>query len=229
MSLPLSHYSSFIFDCDGVVLDSNHIKTEAFWLSAEPYGGPAADALVAYHVAHGGISRYAKFNYFLDILVPKCASSTNGPGLDALLADFASHVCAGLQTCQIAEGLDRLRKGTEHARWLIVSGGDQAELRTIFQKRGISGLFDGGIFGSPATKVEILEREIASGTIKQPALMLGDSRVDHEAALASGLDFVFVSQWTEFADWENYCRRYEIRSIRQVSDLLSERPAVLSC
>lgn len=55
---------------------------------------------------------------------------------------------------------------------LIVSGGDQAELRDVFSQRGISEWFDGGIFGSPDSKDEILARELANGNIDQPALFV---------------------------------------------------------
>lgn len=49
--------TTLVFDCDGVVLNSNRIKTEAFRVVAAPYGDAAAGALVQYHLAHGGISR----------------------------------------------------------------------------------------------------------------------------------------------------------------------------
>ena len=37
---------TWFFDCDGVILDSNAAKTEAFRMVATPYGGEAAEALV---------------------------------------------------------------------------------------------------------------------------------------------------------------------------------------
>ena len=211
---------TIVFDCDGVILDSNSIKTEAFRLAAQPYGSAAAEALVAYHVANGGISRYAKFTYFLEELVPQHAPGIEGPGIDELLASFADCVRAGLETCQVAEELENLRATTENARWLIVSGGDQSELRSIFKTRGLAELFDGGIYGSPDTKSTILDREMESANIAAPALFLGDSRYDHEAAVASQLDFVFVSQWTEFKAWKSYCRSHSLRCIRSPRDLV---------
>ena len=216
----LGDYRTLVFDCDGVVLDSNRIKTEAFRLAAQPYGSAAAEALVAYHVANGGISRYAKFAYFLEELVPQHAPGIEGPGIDELLASFSDCVRAGLETCQVAEELEKLRRATRNARWLIVSGGDQSELRSIFAIRGLAELFDGGIFGSPDTKSTILDREIESANIAAPALFLGDSRYDHEAAVASQLDFVFVSQWTEFMAWKSYCRSHGLRCIRSPRDLV---------
>ena len=219
----LSDYKALVFDCDGVVLDSNRIKTDAFRLAAQPYGSAAAEALVAYHVANGGISRYAKFAYFLEELVPQHAPGIEGPGIDELLASFADCVRAGLETCQVAEELENLRATTENARWLIVSGGDQSELRSIFKTRGLAELFDGGIFGSPDTKQDILNREIDSGSIENPALFLGDSKLDHLAASACNLDFLFVSKWTEFSDWQTYCARHHLSSISEIAQLL---PAV---
>jgi phosphoglycolate phosphatase-like HAD superfamily hydrolase len=65
----LSHYRTFIFDCDGVLLDSNHVKTKAFYTAGLPYGEDAARHLVDYHCRNGGVSRYQNFDYFLRNIV----------------------------------------------------------------------------------------------------------------------------------------------------------------
>jgi len=213
-------YTTVVFDCDGVVLDSNQIKTAAFRTAAQPYGEAAAEALVAHHVANGGISRYAKFAYFIDHILPNRAERKSGPDIEQMLETFAAEVRSGMEHCPVAEGLADLRKATPDARWLIVSGGDQAELREIFDQRRLAAFFDGGIFGSPDTKSKILAREIGQRNIRLPALFLGDSRHDHEAAKVSGLDFLFVHQWTEFQGWKDYCKTHDVNSIRQLANLL---------
>ena len=215
------HYSTLIFDCDGVVLDSNRIKTEAFRLAAEPWGTRAVEALTTYHVAHGGESRYKKFAYFLSNIVPVYAESRSGPGLETLLASYAQEVRKGLMSCDVAEGLEALRAATKGARWCIVSGGDQAELREIFAKRGLDGFFDGGIFGSPESKDTILARELATGTLTRPALFLGDSLYDYEAASRAGLDFIFVSGWSEVLDWQSLVSGAGIMTTQRIADLLA--------
>jgi len=58
----LNEYQTLVFDCDGVVLNSNKIKTQAFYEAAKHFGHESAQALVDYPVANGGISRYAKFD-----------------------------------------------------------------------------------------------------------------------------------------------------------------------
>lgn len=148
----LSHYQTLVFDCDGVVLDSNRSKTAAFYQAALPYGEDAANRLANFHINNGGISRYKKFALFLAEMV----DTVEGPNLDELLESYASHVKESLMACQVADGLEALRRSTPKARWLIVSGGDQTELREVFAARDLASHFDGGIFGSPDTKDEIL-------------------------------------------------------------------------
>ena len=60
----VSQYATCVFDCDGVVLDSNQIKTQAFYNATQSYGHEFADQLVNYHLKNGGVSRYEKFEYF---------------------------------------------------------------------------------------------------------------------------------------------------------------------
>ena len=197
MRYPVTDYATLVFDCDGVVLNSNKVKTEAFYQATLPYGEAAAQAMVDYHVANGGVSRYKKFAYFLEQIALKHTNQAVGPDLEALLQSYADHVREGLLSCEIAPGLEELREKTSHARWLIVSGGDQSELREVFAARGIAKLFDGGIFGSPHTKDEILARELVTRNVKYPSLFLGDSVYDYQASMNAGLDFVFMSGWSE--------------------------------
>lgn len=219
MKQSIADYATLVFDCDGVVLDSNRVKTQAFYEAALPYGEAAAQALVEHHVANGGISRYKKFSYFVEDLVPVYAPGTVGPSREELLASYADCVHDGLLSCAVAPGLEVLRQRTSSARWLIVSGGDQAELRDVFTQRDIAKWFNGGIFGSPDTKDEILARELATGNIESPALFLGDSKYDYQAASIAGLDFVFLSAWTEVADWQGWLSDARVACISAVSDL----------
>lgn len=221
MKYRLSDYTTLVFDCDGVVLNSNRIKTEAFYQSTLCFGEYAAREMVRYHVANGGVSRYAKFAHFLKhISPPNTASNEKLKDLEQLLADYAGAVRRGLLECEMAEMLSDLRDQTQLARWMIVSGGDQAELRDVFATRGVADWFDAGIFGSPDAKSEILAREIANGNIQPPAIFLGDSQYDYQCAKVAGLDFVFVHGWTDVADWQRFVADEGIVSVSRVEDAL---------
>jgi phosphoglycolate phosphatase-like HAD superfamily hydrolase len=216
----LQHYQTLVLDCDGVVLDSNQLKTQAYYDTAISFGAneQQAEAIMDYHVKLGGISRYPKFKYFLEEILQQPATDA---AMQFLLQRFASEIHKGLLHCEMAPGLQQLRAATSHARWMLLSGGDQAELRTLFAERGIADLFDAGIFGSPDNKDQVLSRELANGNLVPPALYLGDSRYDHEAAKRAGLDFIFLKDWTEFSDWSAYCVANDIPVIDNLRALLN--------
>lgn len=200
--LDYQHYRTLVFDCDGVILDSNRVRAQAFFNAALPYGEQHAAALRQYHILHGGVSRYVKF----EILLREMANvPVTEQALQDLLLAFTTEARVGLMQCALAPGLERLRQATPHCRWILVSGADQQELRDVFQARGIADWFDGGIFGSPADKDRILARESASHNLQKPGLFFGDSRYDHQAAARAGLDFVFLSGWTDVEGWQSYC------------------------
>lgn len=205
-----------MFDCDGVVLNSNSIKTDAFYKTALPYGESAAEEFVDYHVRNGGVSRYEKFKYFLHEVVPGKA----GPGFDELIETYASYVVEGLITCEVAEGLNELREKTSNADWLIASGGDQRELRSVFQRRNLSPLFNKGIYGSPETKEDILKRELKGVKISESVLFIGDSKYDWLASKAANIDFIFLSQWSEVDNWEEWVKENNIKHLHTLSLLL---------
>ncbi len=217
----IQQYKSIVFDCDGVVLNSNLLKTEAYFRTAKTLGATdvQAQALVDYHVRLGGISRYHKFDYYLREILNQ--PSTN-EAIQILLDEFGRELEVGLMGCDIAEGLEALRAATPHAKWAILSGGDQQEIRTLFAKRNLTPLFDGGLFGSPDNKDEVLAREIANGNIQLPALFLGDSKYDFEAATRAGLDFIFLNDWTEVADWQEYCAVNHIEVLGCISQLFAD-------
>ena len=216
----IKNYKSMVFDCDGVILNSNKIKTYAFRVATSSYGAEATNELISYHLLNGGVSRYEKFDYFIQrILNIKFQKEKL---LNKLLFDYNIITEDLLSKSELTYGLQELRNLSLDISWSIVSGGDEIELRKIFEKKRIDYLFDGGIYGSPDKKNDILTMQIDKGNIRLPALYLGDSKLDHQVSVANGLDFIFVSEWTEFKEYKEYCQKYNIKIIPKVYDLLLE-------
>ena len=218
--IDLKQYKSIVFDCDGVILDSNIVKTEAYFRTAKNLGATDAQsqALADYHVKLGGISRYHKFDWYLREVLNQPATEA---AVQALLDEFSRELEVGLMECAIADGLQALREATAQAKWMILSGGDQQEIRDLFAKRDLTKHFDGGLFGSPDNKDVVLAREIANGHLQLPALFVGDSQYDFESSTRAGLDFVFVSDWTEVPHWQTYCAEHKITVLDNISQLLA--------
>lgn len=207
-----------IFDCDGVLLDSNSAKSDAFYKVALPYGDNCARELLNFHKKNGGISRNKKFDYFVNNIV-----SENNRDIDVcdLLKLYGKLSYEGLVDCEVCDGLDVLRRNTIDRSWLVVSGGNEKEVQKVLKQKGLFEYFDNGIFGSPKSKEHIFKSLIEKGTIKFPAVFIGDSRYDYEVANKYGVDFIFMSDWTEFSDWQIFCDDNMICVFNKVGDLNS--------
>lgn len=219
MNIELEKYKTIVFDCDGVVLDSNITKIDSYFRTAKKLGATdaQAQALVDHHVEFGGISRYPKFVWYIEEVLKKEATAQL---VQEYLEAFSLAVTKGLLRCKIADGLHELRLANPDTKWLVVSGGDQQEIRALFEKREIANLFDSGLFGSPDNKDTILAREKENGNIVFPALFIGDSKYDYQASTRAGLDFIFLSDWTDVPDWEEFTKDNHIQVLRNIHSFI---------
>lgn len=217
--LKLQDYKTIVFDCDGVVLNSNKTKVNAYFSVAKRMGGTdeEAQALVAHHVEKGSFPRNGKIEYYLKNIKKQEITQAL---MQAYMHAFDEILDETLMECDVAPALQALKKATANARWMLLSGGDQAELRRIFERRHLSPLFEVGIFGGPDIKDTVLAREKANRNLSLPALFLGDSKYDHQAATKAGLDFIFLTDWTEVKDWQDYCCQYAILTKKNLGELL---------
>ena len=214
-------YGTWFFDCDGVILDSNTVKTEAFRRIGQTYSARDAEALVQYHVEHGGISRYQKLEFFFR----EIRGDTNYKDkLEQALLEYGRFVSAGLRQCQETVGVrDFLESLSEHGDTLkfVISGSDQEELRGVFKDRGLDRYFE-GIFGSPAKKPQILAQLFAQDSVSGPDsdfVFCGDSRHDYEVATENGIEFIMIYGYTEWKDWRVVIP-HDIVCVRNFGELL---------
>lgn len=200
---PFEHYRSAIFDCDGVILDSNDLKTSAFRRALAGELPALVDEFIDYHQSHGGISRYVKFDYFFRVVkgAANHANETSGA-----LQRYAEICRKGLAECALIPGvIETLR----YMRPLgvdcyVISGGDQDEVRAALAERRLSQYFS-GIYGSPRNKIEHLGDLVKAG-LRMPSIYFGDAESDSKAAHQYGLDFVYIAARSEWRGGDAACR-----------------------
>ena len=213
----LSKYQTIIFDCDGVILNSNFQKIEAYRNTAIIYGSSKtqAEELVVHHVKLTGISRHVKFKHFLKEIMHEEVTDSS---MKTLVDNLNEEVINLLKDCEVASGLERLKIQTQKSTWMVASGGDQNELRFLFKEKKIASYFDGGIYGSPASKYEIVESKLKQKNFL-PVLFLGDSLYDIQTAQKYNLDFIFIYGWTDLKDWKKICDENKLTYVEKILDL----------
>jgi phosphoglycolate phosphatase-like HAD superfamily hydrolase len=220
-AMKIESYDFTIFDSDGVVLDSNDIKLEAFCTLAEIATGKNMSSSVRSFVnSNKGLTRY-EIVKFIDEL-----ATTISPGralcFEDLLKLFSDIAYKDLLRCRVAEDLPLLRVRQSRCKWIVVTAGDQEETRALYYDRGISNLFDGGVFGSPHSKqtnITLLKSQHgALGSSR--VLLIGDSHTDAELALNNGFDFVLLTSWSRCQLASSYCREYNLPIRKDIPDLL---------
>ena len=176
-----------VFDCDGVILESVPVKTRAFARIAEPFGSAAMNRLVAYHKAHGGVSRYKKFEWLYREVLGREITQEELEYLGRRYAEIAfDEICR----CELVPGVeDVLKRWKGRVPMYVCSGAPHAELNIILNARGLNQYF-AGIYGSPPAKATLLGSIIdLAGTDPATVVMVGDSVTDLDAAKAVGTLF----------------------------------------
>jgi len=188
--------SLVVFDCDGVILESVEVKTRAFGQIIAEYGPEAVAHMTKYHLAHGGVSRIRKFEWFYDEVLGRKIAEDD---LRSLNRKFRQLVFKGVMRSPLVPGIMETLESL-HGRlpMYVASGTPNEELLQVLDARDLKRFFK-GVYGTPPGKTELLRRIIEQeGTAPNETLMVGDSSTDLDAAQSCGARFFGIG--AEFAD-----------------------------
>jgi len=179
---------AIIFDFDGVLVESAHIKTEAFRRLFSKWPDKVED-IVHHHTKNAGISRYVKFEYiYKDILKEPY---TEEIGLE-LGREFSGIVLEEVRKAPFVEGAKFfLENASRELLLFIASGTPQEELEDIVEYKGINRFFK-RVCGSPTAKTNIINNILGEYCLnKSQVVFVGDAESDRIAAENTGVHFVF--------------------------------------
>jgi len=182
-----ARFRSLVLDFDGVVLESVDIKTDAFRELFSGYPGQV-DAIVAYHLAHNGISRFLKFEHiyrhFLSLPYEEREKAD-------ISERFSAIVFRRLLECPFVPGaLELLERCASRVPVYVASASPEEELNRIVEARGLSRYFVEA-FGHPTRKSDVIRLVLQRhGLRPEEVLYVGDSQEDFRAASAEGVFFV---------------------------------------
>lgn len=180
--------AALALDFDGVVVESVELKNRAFGeLFRDSHPGKV-DEVVAFQVAHVGLSRFEKFPLIYERILGEPFPEEASELLDRRLSEL---VYEGVVTCPFVPGARELiERASRSLPVYVASATPEEEVRSLVEARGLAP-FVRAVYGSPTRKADTLVR-IAGEVGVEPGriLFVGDSESDQRAAGASGVRFV---------------------------------------
>ena len=177
-------YESIIFDFDGVIIESNHVKDKAFYSIFLRYGKEIALYSKKYHLSNRGVSRFEKVKHVIDKF------SLPISDYKYLLEDFSNHVFAGVCSSPLVDGVDNfLEKNFNRYNMYIISATPTDDLLRILDKINISQYFI-ECYGSPKNKIFWINYLIENKKISiEKSIFIGDASSDKKSANFYNIDF----------------------------------------
>lgn len=216
-------YSKFIFDCDGVILNSNDIKINSLSKILNNYNSVLVDKFHNTFDSKFGHSRHQKLSFFCSNILQLKGDEYDNT-LSELLNKYSELLISQLLNCDISEVfLEESKFNLDSSSIFVVTAGDENETKLIFKKRKLEKFFLlENVFGSPKTKYQNINFLLSENKIlsNDKVLFIGDSSNDFEVASYYNFDFLFVSDWSENPDWQPYkLNSLRVSHIKSLNDL----------
>ncbi|KEK27748.1 HAD family hydrolase [Shewanella xiamenensis] len=218
--LQLGDYDVYIFDCDGVILDSNQLKIEAMKNVLEAhFSDQYLNAECINYFRHNfGKSRFHHIAHFLDVIL-----DIDEGGKDELknllIQDFSKQCRSLYLSAAISPSIVSFLEQCKGKKY-VASGSEESELRDVFAQRGLDSYFN-GVYGSPISKAEII-KHILEQEQTSNAVMFGDAESDMVSAQQNHIDFVFYSPYSNVKEkMTELCNLHKYPIISDFSKLRS--------
>lgn len=190
----LSKKTCFVFDFDGVIKDSVHVKTQAFEQIYRSYGSEVVEKVKTYHLENGGLSRYKKFEYYEKVLLKKKITNDEVNSLSNQFSDIVKNkVINSSPIPGVINFLDILKKN--NILTVVNSATPLSELKEIIKQCNYEKYFQ-KIYGSPETKTNNLFSVMRDFDIQSKDIVFfGDAKNDLIAASETNISFIGVGDY----------------------------------
>ena len=192
----------FIYDFDGVILDSDLLKFKLFKHLFKKETTKDKKKILNYHFLNQGINRKKKFKYILENILKK---KTMNYKIDSLENEFKYLIKKKITQCKFATGsiksLQFLKK--KKIEMFIATGVAQTEINLIIKKLQLKKYFS-NIYGYPLAKDKIIELIKKKKKIKNSKIyFIGDSISDLEASKKKNITFLGRRTFLNFKKLKN--------------------------
>ena len=179
-----------IFDFDGVIAESVHIKSDAFASLYKQYGGNIITKVIKHHEANGGLSRFEKIKLYHGSYLNKAITNEE---IEELANQFSELVVEKVIDSPYVPGVFKyIQKCYEKYNLFISTGTPTNEMKQILIGRGIAEYFI-EIHGSPEKKSVHISKIMSKYNYQPDELIFyGDANTDIDAAEQANVPFVLI-------------------------------------
>jgi len=184
----LNKYSTIFWDFDGVILNSDKVRTEGFKYVFDSYSKKEIDMLINYHIINGGLSRYEKIEYFSQKILDKRLNDEEKKQYAQLYGNYCRERLCN-KNLLIRSSINFIKENHKNFNFHLVSASDEKELIYLCSNLDIKKYFK-SISGSPVNKIENIKRLLKSNNyIESKCCLIGDSINDKVAAIENSISF----------------------------------------
>jgi phosphoglycolate phosphatase-like HAD superfamily hydrolase len=179
---------AIFFDFDGVLVESNAIKVDAFERLYAGYGPSILARVMDYIEGKEGISRVEKIRHAHDVFL---GVKLDDAGLAVLAQRYSRMVEAAVVACPwVAGAREFLESHSGRLPLFVVTGTPEDEIGRIVASRRMGHYFT-AVRGSPLRKPAIVRDLLARyGLRASRSVFVGDAPFDHATADETGLRFI---------------------------------------
>lgn len=178
---------NIIFDFDGVILESNEVKAEGFYLLFKDFGEQKALQAKEYFKNNAGFSRYDIIEYFFQTIHN---SEFNQEILKTYATQYSQIVKKEVLNCSFVQGCQEFIENNQKYNLFIISSSDEKDLLYFCQNFHIEKYFK-AILGSPTKKAINIETIMTKYNLqKKETVYIGDSFNDYKATKQNDLTFI---------------------------------------
>ena len=200
-----------VFDFDGVLANSNGLKNRAFCSVLQYFNLANISEFLSWNKQNGGITALDKFSYYITVINKDCAINAQ-----TLEQKFREIVNADLMQCEPDYFIPQLSKFTSNSIHSIISGGNELEIKNYLNARQISASFNGAVLGNPLSKYDNFKKIEYLYPVSERKFYLGDSKLDYELSEYFDYEFIFITKWSDFLEWEKYFSQTSVRCVESI-------------
>ena len=183
----LSRSKVLVFDMDGVLLDSNHLRDEAFVHIFATIGCEDREQVLAIHRNNRGLYRQDKISLITEQIF---GSPPSFEVLDRLLQLFSQYVRERILSCPLFPGVMEFLEAQVRRDLFVVSAAQHEEVRWVAESLDLSRFFR-GIYGGPTKKTDWLRKiMLANAYNSLEVTFVGEQVSDYQAAREVEVNFV---------------------------------------